>query len=266
MSNSFGNNGSMYTAFINNGTVNPRDLLINSDPGSHTSGTDYVDLSYRLQEAIQTNDLPVFLKLIGEGATPMMLLPNRHLALDFAIERDCEGMVCFFHWFVDDIAKVGLRALLTATLMRRTEMLGVILDIGMREKLAEDEAMKMLVFGWVCKHGTPEILDILDEHGPEFNWKACWGWCWVLSNQTSSIVNGSKIIQLRNEYMDREWHENPFGAPASHNTTDGPPLHKLLERFFYEHPEFVIHHYWEYEFCLPRYIDLPNANFDFHMF
>ncbi|KAL4942029.1 hypothetical protein BDV06DRAFT_222529 [Aspergillus oleicola] len=256
MSDSAHSYESTHTSHDDHGTSNSQRTLLHPEIERQIIASQDARLNQRVQDAIGTYNLIWFLILLGEGAAPMMLLPNGALALDFAIQNNCSDMVCFFHWCAEgDIANIGMRALLTATMMRKTEIVETILDIGMRERLGIDDDMKLLVFGWMCKHGTPELLGMLQRQGHQFDWRAFWYWCWLLTSQTGNALNGTKVIELRNEYMQREWEVNPFGLPdeSTQNRRIARPLHRLLEIFVYTHPEWVIQDYWEFEYSLPNY-------------
>ncbi|KAL4926626.1 uncharacterized protein BDV17DRAFT_293419 [Aspergillus undulatus] len=97
-------------------------------------------------------------------------------------------------WSFNDLAMVGLRALLTAIFMDRREVVELIMNIGMRKRLTTDESIKLFGYGWTCKHGTVEMLDVLDIHGPYFNWRAYYNWCWLLTTQTGNVMSGSRVL------------------------------------------------------------------------
>jgi hypothetical protein len=141
-------------------------------------------------------------ELIEEGATAMTNTGFGGYAIDMAVRLEDADIVRVFLPNREALGRYGLRAVLIAVNTNATEMMRVLLDIGMRDYLAADETAKIIVFGYTCKHGTPEMLETLSERGPWFSWKAYWYWCLRLSGQTKKGANGNKVWELKEAYME----------------------------------------------------------------
>lgn len=141
-------------------------------------------------------------ELIEEGATAMTNTGFGGYAIDMAVRLEDADIVRVFLPNREALGRYGLRAILIAVNTNTTEMMKVLLDIGMRDYLAADETAKIIVFGHTCKHGTPEMLETLSDRGPWFSWKAYWYWCLRLSDQTKKGANGNKVWELKEAYME----------------------------------------------------------------
>ncbi|KAL4769470.1 hypothetical protein BDW60DRAFT_218882 [Aspergillus nidulans var. acristatus] len=140
-------------------------------------------------------------------------------------------------------------------------MMRVLLDIGMRDYLAADETAKIIVFGYTCKHGTPEMLETLSERGPWFSWKAYWYWCLRLSGQTKKGANGNKVWELKEAYMEREENKKPLMyrndvLDTWDEAQELPPIHQVMRLHCNANPDHNIGDLYHIELLAPvKYVN-----------
>ncbi|KAL4748003.1 hypothetical protein BDW72DRAFT_196209 [Aspergillus terricola var. indicus] len=200
-------------------------------------------------------------ELVEEGATAMTNTGFGGYAIDMAVRLEDADIVRVFLPNREALGKYGLRAVLIAVNTNTTEMMKVLLDIGMREYLAADETAKIIVFGHVCKHGTPEMLETLSERGPWFSWKAYWYWCLRLSDQTKKGANGNKVWELKEAYMEREGNKKPLMyrndvLDTWDEAQELPPIHQVMRLHCNANPDHNIGDLYHCELLDPlKYIN-----------
>ncbi|KAL4815860.1 hypothetical protein BDW67DRAFT_60539 [Aspergillus spinulosporus] len=199
----------------------------------------------RLWLAIFIENVEGVEELIEEGATAMTDTGFGGYAIDMAVRLEDTDIVRVFLPNREALSKYGLRAALIAVNANTTEIMKVLLDIGMRDYLAADETAKIIVFGHTCKHGTPEMLDTLSERGPWFSWKAYWYWCLRLSDQTKKGANGNKVWELKEAYMEREENKKPLMYRTDVLDTwdeaqELPPIHQVMRLHCNANPDHHI--------------------------
>ncbi|KAL5338444.1 hypothetical protein BJX70DRAFT_204468 [Aspergillus crustosus] len=207
--------------------------------------------SQKMWNAIFINDLRTVESLLEEGLKPMTPTPGSSCGLDMAIRLGHIDIVRAFHRTTQELQEIGLRTLLIAVEANDIPIVSALLDMGMREVFEQDEYMKCVFFGFTCKHGTPEMLDAVDKHGPWFSWKAYKRWCAQLADDAGNNATKAKIAEIGTTYMLKEdikmLFENPVDLPdACIEDLDIVPLHNLMYHCCIAHPDLPIRtFYWD---------------------
>ncbi|KAL4871380.1 hypothetical protein BDV12DRAFT_194445 [Aspergillus spectabilis] len=244
-------------------TINPRLLSVMGPPNPRWSGP-----SQTMWNAIFCNNLARVEALLREGAKPMTPTPGSSCALDMAVRMGHIDIIRLFHKSFQDVQEHGLRTLLTAIEVDDTEIVTLVLGMGMRTVFEQDEYMKCVFFGFACKHGTPHMLDTLVEHGPWFSWKAYKRWCNQLTEESRNDANKEKVAEIAADYMMKEeskrpW-ENPNDIPDSClEDLDIVPLYKIMYHCCMVYPTLPIRtFYWE-EFTSYKHPVGPRITFNY---
>lgn len=182
---------------------NPALLLTKHGGTTSLRGPEAEDkhLSPELGIAVLNDDRVTVERLLIFGAKPMTVILNSSFAVDVAVKMNHVATVRAFLSNPQNFAELGLRCLLIAVVENLMDVVKALFELGIRQSLAADEEMKLIFWGFTCKHGTPDMLETMHQHGPEFSWKAYWHWCLFLTDETYKPRNAEKIMELRDAYM-----------------------------------------------------------------
>ncbi|KAL2820802.1 hypothetical protein BDW59DRAFT_164496 [Aspergillus cavernicola] len=236
------------------GTINP--ALLTIDPAAATimgkCRPIIETMGQKLWNAIFANNINALMYLMNNGAKPMSPIPGGSTALDMAIRMGHVSIVRLFHLLPVTVAEIGLRSLLTAITEDQSEIVQVVMEMGMREEMASSEAMKAIVFGWACKYGTPSMLDTLCDYVPSFNWKAYRLWCLNAADESRNRETDRKIGELVRSYVVKEDANGTVDTSECVIATKRvAPLFTIMYNFTLANPEVPIKELLWDEFVTP---------------
>ncbi|KAI9376681.1 hypothetical protein BJX61DRAFT_154273 [Aspergillus egyptiacus] len=179
------------------GTINPALLSIQNTPGPMHYDM-FVNMSQKLWNAVFANKVERVRELMNYGASPMHRTPTGVSAVELAIRMGHVEIVSVFHRDMELVYKIGLRSILLAIRYNERTIVEELLKFGVQHSLSIDETAKVIVFGWVCRHGNPAILNTLVEYGPWFSWRAYHIWC---LGEATTLDNRLKIFDIATKYL-----------------------------------------------------------------
>ncbi|KAL3469766.1 hypothetical protein BJX99DRAFT_264853 [Aspergillus californicus] len=253
--------------------INPALLMVDQN-----SVHDQPDMSQALWNAIFTSNIETVKYLLFLGAKPLTPTPMGSVAIDMAIRMGNVAIVQLFHRNDVMMGEIGLRSLLTSIVEDRIRIMETVLEMGMYRKLDLNEIMKVIVFGFACKYGTPRMLDTLCQHGPKFSWKAYKLYCLTAAEEGKNKENYQKILELVTEYLLKKacsakgiakaqarQAAELMGIPARVAHT-GPtaPLFDLMYSYTLANPDAPIQDFLWDEFSVPkaRCASMMNPSFE----